>query len=136
GVLTGALGWRLAFWVLGLIGVAWCAAFSSWFRNTPEEKPECNAAERDLIHSGPYALRPGQAAGGHGWPPLRALVSSMTLWALCLVSCCVSFGWYFYPTWQPEYLKEVHKISYEKSEILTGLPFLCGAIGSLVGGRL
>jgi MFS family permease len=136
GLLTGALGWRLAFWALGLVGVLWGVAFSSWFRNTPEEKPECNAAERDRIRSGPYALRPDQAAAGHGWPPLRALVSSVTLWALCLVSCCVSFGWYFYPTWQPEYLKEVYQISYEKSEILTGLPFLCGAVGSLVGGRL
>jgi MFS family permease len=135
GRLTVALGWRPAFWILGLVGVVWCLAFTSWFRNSPEEKPSCNAAERDLIRAGSYGWIRDDAAA-HAWPPWRALVGSVTLWALCLVSCCVSFGWYFYPTWQPQYLEQVHGISYEKSEILTGLPFLCGAVGSLLGGRL
>ena len=49
GRLSAALGWRQAFWVLGATGIAWCLVFRSWFRDTPEEKPECNAAERDLI---------------------------------------------------------------------------------------
>jgi MFS family permease len=73
---------------------------------------------------------------GHHGPPWRALVFSLTLWSLCAASCFVCFGWYFYPTWQPQYLKDVHGISYEGSELLTGAPFLCGAIGSLLGGRL
>src|SRR6185437_9841128 len=50
GLLSAALGWRQAFWVLGAAGVVWCVVFRSWFRDTPEEKPECNEAERDLIH--------------------------------------------------------------------------------------
>jgi MFS family permease len=58
------------------------------------------------------------------------------MWFLCLASFCVSFGWYFYPTWQPRFLKDVHGISYAGSELLTGLPFLCGAVGSLLGGGL
>jgi MFS family permease len=64
------------------------------------------------------------------------LVSSLTLWGLGLAAACVSFGWYFYPTWQPEYLREVFGISYENSEVITGLPFLCGAVGAMMGGRL
>jgi MFS family permease len=64
------------------------------------------------------------------------MLASVTMWALCVASCCVSFGWYFYPTWQPRYLKEVHHISFENSEVITGLPFLCGAFGSLLGGGL
>lgn len=134
GWLTLMLGWRRAFWVLGALGAVWCSAFVLWFRDSPEEVPACNEAERDLIRAD---QPPGSPAGhGHSWPPLRALVGSLTLWSLCAASCFVCFGWYFYPTWQPQYLKDVFGIQFQNSEILTGLPFLCGAIGSLAGGGL
>ena len=61
---------------------------------------------------------------------------SPNAWALCLAAFCVSFGWYFYPTYQPKFLKDVHGFEYKDSEILTGLPFLCGAAGCILGGRL
>ncbi len=134
GRLAALLGWRQAFWVLGVAGVTWCVVWYAWFRDTPEEKPGCNEAERDLIREG---RPPGHAAGeGHAWPPLRQLVFSLTMWGLCGASCFVCFGWYFYPTWQPQYLKDVFGISYAGSELLTGLPFLCGAAGSFIGGGL
>jgi MFS family permease len=63
-------------------------------------------------------------------------VSSLSVWALSVAAFGVSFGWYFYPTWQPEYLKTVHHISYADSEIVSGLPFLFGALGCMVGGKL
>jgi len=62
------------------------------------------------------------------------------MWAICLASFCVCFAWWFFPSWYPKFLKEVHHFSYEENsvlkEVLEGLPFLCGAAGCLVGGRL
>jgi MFS family permease len=161
GRLSAVLGWRNAFAVLGGVGVAWAAAFWWWFRDTPAQHPACNDAERDLIEGGTPTPAPPRSdaitteaavAGvraevpslpsahridrGHPFPPLGALVSSLTLWGLGLAAAAVSFAWYFLPTWQPKYLKDVFGISYEGSEILTGLPFLCGAAGALAGGRL
>jgi MFS transporter, ACS family, glucarate transporter len=134
GRLSVFLGWRQAFWVLGLLGAFWCFFFVRWFRNTPEEKPECNAAERALI-AGPYSAKAGQGAA-HAWPPWRSLLLSWNLWAICLAAAGVSFGWYFYATWQMRFLKEVHAMPDRYSEILSGLPFLTGAAGALLGGRL
>src|SRR5262249_35261580 len=74
--------------------------------------------------------------GGHSLPPLRPLLASLTMWGLCVASFGVSFGWYFYPYWQPKYLKDVFGISFAGSEVLAGLPFACGAVGCLFGGRL
>lgn len=133
GRLSHVLGWRMAFAMLGLVGVAWCFAFRSWFRDTPEQKSACNLAERELI-AADYTSH-GGGLTAHTWPPWRPLVSSLSVWACCVAAIGVSFGWYFYPTWQPEYLKEVHEISYAQSELVSGLPFLCGAIGCLAGGR-
>jgi MFS family permease len=163
GRLSFLLGWRLAFAVLGGLGMVWAAAFFLWFRDRPDDMPQINDAERDLIRARPVpppALpekaaflpatgpvetgitaqkpEPAEPADGHGhsWPPLGALLGSLTLWGLCLAASCVSFGWYFFPTWQPKYLNDVYGIGYEQSEIITGLPFLSGAFGALFGGRL
>ncbi len=136
GRLMTWLGWREAFWILGVIGILWAIAFHVWFRNTPEEKPTCNDEERDLIRAGPYSLKAADAGAGHSFPPWRSLVFSANIWALCIASAGVSFGWYFYPTWQPEFLRERFNIDFKDSEIITGLPFVFGAIGSFVGGSL
>lgn len=42
-------GWRGAFLLLGLIGLVWLIGFATYFRNTPQEHPGANQAERDLI---------------------------------------------------------------------------------------
>jgi MFS family permease len=68
--------------------------------------------------------------------PWRLLLLTPTVLALCVASAAVCFGWYFYPTWQPQYLKDEFGISFADSEIISGLPFLCGAAGCLIGGRL
>lgn len=135
GRMAVALGWRQAFWVLGAIGVVWACVFWRWFRDRPAEHPAVNAAELAVINAGRV---PADAADGHAWPGVGLLARSATVWAMCLAAFFVCFGWYFYPTWQPQYLKDVHGFEYEDStaEILSGLPFLCGALGSLVGGRV
>ncbi len=53
--------WRAVFLLFGLLGVMWCVAFAIWFRNRPEEKPEVNDAERELIASdhGPEQVHTG-----------------------------------------------------------------------------
>jgi MFS family permease len=136
GRLTVALGWRQAFWVLGAVGIAWALCFLRWFRSHPAKHPACNEAELRLIGGGQNASRPNP--DGHAWPGIGTLAASLTLWASCFAAFWVCFGWYFYPTWQPKYLLAVHGYKPDgwESEVLTGLPFLCGAAGALVGGRL
>src|SRR5947209_3143953 len=51
-VERGEMSWRAAFWIFGGIGVLWCVAFASWFRNRPEEKPGVSAAELEVIRAG------------------------------------------------------------------------------------
>jgi MFS family permease len=129
GQLARWLGWQPAFWVLGAIGLVWAVLFYRFYRERLATPPA--DSEAALAQTPPPA-----ATAGHEWPAGRVLVRSATIWAICTVSFTVCLGWYFYPTWQPEYLSEVYGIRYEDSEILTGLPFICGAAGSLLGGVL
>ena len=135
GRLAAHLGWRIAFFILGGTGLLWIIAFRSWFTNRPDQHPSCNLAEQRLIEPlGSNVPHPD----GHSWPRFGLLIRSRNIWAMCFASFWVNFGWYFYPFWQPEYLKQVHGFEPEGmlSEVLTGLPFLCGAIGAITGGKL
>ncbi len=136
GRLSVLVGWRNAFLILGVIGVAWALAFMRWFRSHPEKHPGCNQAERDLILVGRPVV--SDFVQSHAWPGVGKLAASGTLWAACFASFWVCFGWYFYITWQPLYLQDVHGFQPDgwQSEVLTGLPFLCGALGAVIGGRL
>lgn len=132
GRLSVWVGWRQAFCVLGAVGVGWCVVFFWWFRNSPREKPSCNEAEVALIEVGKSHM--GELA--HAMPPWSILLTSVNLFAVCVAGFMVSFGWYFYPTWQPRFLKDVYNVSYANSELITGLPFLCGACGAFLGGKI
>lgn len=126
-------GWRLAFWVCGLVGVVWCVFFYRWFRDDPALMPSCNAAEVKLIHS-------GRSTGGHGHQHVpgmwKALFSSPSLWALSFLYFFISFGWSFFVTWMPRYMESVHKVPFNKSGWMSFMPLFFGGIACLAGGIL
>src|SRR6185436_8997089 len=47
-----------------------------------------------------------------------------------------SYGWYFYITWLPTYLKEARGLELQKGALLAGLPLFFGGIGSMFSGWL
>jgi len=132
-LLPPLLTWRSAFWVFGLIGLTWSVLFFLWFRNRPEDKPSVNAAELALIHEGA-----GATEAAHTRVPWLRILRSRSLWFLCLMYACQSYGWYFNITYLPIFLET--QFGVEKTSLLgaiyKGGPLWMGAIGCLVGGFL
>lgn len=122
------LNWRLAFGVFGLLGVVWAVAFYRWFRDRPREHPSVNAAELALLDGAECN------APSHAGIPWEKLLRSRTVWLLWLQYFCISYGWYFYVTWLPTYLREARHLPLEKSAVLAGLPLFFGGVGCFVGG--
>jgi MFS family permease len=135
GLMLFGGGWQRAFWILGFVGVAWAVFFFIWFRDRPEDKPQVNAAERELIRAG--EAEAGSIYDDASAPRFRwaSLISSNVL-ALCLVSFCVSFCFYFYITFLPKYLKDQFQVDYAQSQFISGLPLLLGGFACLAGGFL
>jgi ACS family glucarate transporter-like MFS transporter len=126
------LSWRAAFLIFGVIGILWCIAFSMWFRNRPDQKPEVNDAERALIDVG----RDAEAA--HFQVPWMRLLTSINLWAICGMYFCAAFAWYFNITYLHNYLDlrfAIDKNSVEGA-IYKGGPLWMGAFSCLFGGWL
>jgi MFS transporter, ACS family, glucarate transporter len=131
--LKEASSWRFGFWTAGALGVLWCLAFYPWFRNTPAQTPAVNAAERALLAEGSVHASGSHATNRTVW---RALFASRSLWALAGLYFFGSFGWSFFVSWLPRYLKDTHGVAFANSEIMSGLPLLMGGIACLVGGLL
>ena len=133
--LAGTSGWRVGFMVMGLVGLVWCGLFYPWFRDDPAAKSGVNTAELDLIRGGRPA---GAAEGGHRAAPgvWGSLVRSRSLWGIAAYYIFGSFGWSFFASWMPLYLKDVHGVAFAASESPWQQPLFYGGISCLVGGVL
>ncbi len=123
--------WRTPLWVLAGLGLVWCAVFWPWFRNRPEDMPQVNAAERELIASGREA-----AVAQRGPVPWRKLFTSLSVWSLCLMYGFVGFSGNFITNLLPLYLADNRKLTPETTTWLAGLPLAFGVVSCVLGGFL
>lgn len=129
-LVVGLVGWRHAFPVFGSLGFIWAAAFYWWFRDDPSQKASLNEAERDLLrHEGGDAV-------AHVKISWKRLLSSRAVWMLCWQYFFLSYGWYFYITWLPTYLREGRHMNLKQSAIMGILPLFFGGIGNMAGVAL
>jgi MFS family permease len=130
-VMTLALvSWRWAFGLFGLIGILWAVLFFRWFRDRPREHPAVNAGELALLADA------DENAGGHGRVPWKTLLTSPTVLMLWLQYFCFSYGWYFYITWLPTYLREGRGLETQQAAVYAGFPLFFGGVGSILSGWL
>jgi MFS family permease len=125
--------WRLSFWSAGLVGAFWCVWFFLRFRDDPARHPGVNEAELALIRRGRGDAPPQEAWTRELW---GRLARSPSLWALGGLYLFGSFGWSFFVSWAPAYLKQAHGVAMGSSEVMTGLPLFCGGISCVLGGTL
>jgi len=148
------VSWRTAFMVFALLGVVWAVVFYLWFRDNPRDHRGVNSAELALLKGNE------ENVSGHGDVPWRELVTRPTMWLLWAQYFFLSYGWYFYVTWLPTYLKDVRGLEIKSNVVmhwlggvlegwftpelslkllaaaLAGIPLLFGGFGSLTAGAI
>ena len=121
------MSWRAVFTMFGFAGFLWAAFFYRWYRDEPSQHRDVNEQERLLIPP---------ADIGHERAPWRSILLSPSLWMLSAQWFCHFYAFYFYITWLPTYLQEVRGVNITRSALLSGLPVLAAALGSLAGGSM
>jgi len=121
--------WRVACMLFGLLGVFWCLAFYWWFRDRPADHPKVNAAELALM---PQAK---EGESDHPHVPWGVMFSRGSMVLLFIQYFTLSYSWYFFITWFPDYLKNaLHYDLKAKGAIMAGVPLFLGGFGALFGG--
>ena len=125
-------GWQRALWIIASLGALWAVLFWPWFRDKPREMASVNEAEQALIASG---RAPGHESS-HPSVPWGQLLTSRSAWSLCLMYGFGGFAANFYVTFLPKFLKDHRRLPEADVNLLSSLPFMCGAIACLAGGLL
>jgi MFS family permease len=147
--LIDRIGWRWAFVVFALVGVAWAVAFYAWFRDNPAEHRSTNKAECLLIASeriphgpvdSPLELDQTQVARDKGEVhepiPWNRVIPCANIWLLGVVMITMSAMHEVLAAWYPTYLQEARAVSADQSSKLASLVLAAGAFGTFFGGWL
>jgi len=152
-LVLAKVNWRMAFQLFALLGVVWAIIFWLWFRDRPRDHKGVNAAELELLKENE------KIADSHGGMPWGKLVTSPTMWFLWGQYFCLSYSWYFFVTWLPDYLNTNGRpilsnqflswlatnmegtvrpdlIQPILKAVLAGVPLFFGGFGSLVAGLI
>jgi len=124
-------GWRMPFFVFGLIGLGWSALWYWYYRDTPAQHSRINLGERRLIEDS-IGIR---GAGVHS-VPWRRILRSPSLWTLSLMYFCYGYSIDIYLDWFPKYLNEHRGLNLTQMGIYASLPLFAGAAGDLLGGTV
>lgn len=131
GFLLGAgMPWRNALLVMGAVGLGFAGLFIWLCRNSPDEDPQVNDAERDLIREGESEASDAPAV----LPASVALKNSSMRWFV--VQQYMNAGADFiYSTLMGSYFVATHNVEDKVIlGLLASLPLFGGAVGGIVGG--
>jgi nitrate/nitrite transporter NarK len=126
-------GWRTSFVLFGTIGLAWAAAWFTWYRDRPEDHPAVNTEELAWIRQD---QRDTQSLPRRDRTPWGALLRSRNLYAICAMYFAFGYGLYFYFTWLPTYLIKQLGFSVLAGGLFASLPFVLAGFADLAGGWL
>jgi MFS family permease len=126
--LTTVYGWRSAFIVTGLLGLAWVAIWLPLYR-PPERARWLTENERTKIlaerDSTPEAVT-GEAIGYRG-----LLLETPTLWGLALTQGCINYTSYFFLAWLPGFLQSSYHLTVMQTGAYTAVPFALSTVLSV-----
>ncbi len=126
--------WRQSFYLFGSIGVLWALLFWWWFRDQPPDYRPANGIKP----------RPaGPAVAADKWSSLRVpwkrFLATRSVWLLCLQYACLSYGFWFYLTWLPTYIREqfgLEQADRYVAALLAAPPLFLAGIGCVLAGWL
>jgi ACS family hexuronate transporter-like MFS transporter len=119
--------WRVAFFVTGIFGIAWLAAWWLIYRH-PTEHKRVGAAELAWIRQDP-----ADPVEKIGW---ARLLTVRETWAYALGKFLIDPIWWFFLFWLPGYLFERYDLDLKTFGLPLAAIYLISDLGSVGGGWL
>ncbi|XP_046994351.1 vesicular glutamate transporter 2-like [Schistocerca americana] len=134
--LTGALcvtsvGWPLAFYFFGGVGLLWCLPWCFYVADSPAQHRHIDPAERYFIEANI------QSSAKKKLPiPWKSILTSPVLWAFAALFVTLDWTYYLLITSLPQYVANVLHFNIESNGLLSAIPQIAAVVGSLLFGWL
>jgi len=132
GLLLLADSWRLMYIILGATGLVLIALFALIYTNRPNENPNVNAAELDIIQEGRKQELPASTAK----IDFRGFFSNRTLVFNAIGYFSFMYVNFMLLTWTPKYLQDQFGFTLSSLWYVGMIPWTGACITILVGGKL
>lgn len=129
--LMMSYGWREAFLVCAVIGLAAAVGWYIYARDTPEEHKSVNAEELAHIKAGLTGVKKNVAGVAVPWGRIFASKDAHLLNFSYFCFCWVVF---IFVSWFFIYLAQARGLNLKSSAVLSMLPFAMMVVGSITGG--
>jgi MFS transporter, ACS family, glucarate transporter len=126
--LVHLVGWRMAFFILGIVGSIWAAAWYHWFRDNPSEHKGITQKEIDEIES---ARKNAPISHKIHW---KTIIKNPNIWLLMIMCHLFFYASYFFTNWSSTYFQEGRMMTEDQTKNFISLSYFLGAIGCIVGG--
>jgi MFS family permease len=131
GLVAYNYGWRISFVVIAVLGAIWLGAWLLIFKDSPDQHPKVQDAERALIRNS--RAEPVVEGVAEGRSLLSCIFSAPVL-AVATAFFCFNYVLYFFLTWLPSYLMDFQHLDIKSMSIIGVIPWLGAAVGFLGGG--
>ncbi|XP_071576583.1 putative inorganic phosphate cotransporter isoform X2 [Temnothorax nylanderi] len=117
---ASSIGWPSCFYVWGSLGVLCGICFYLFGQDSPSEHPRIPLDEKEYIETSlgvtEITERPST--------PWKPILGSLPVWALLIVQCAQSWGFWMLLTEIPSYMTSIMRFDITKNGMMTALPYL------------
>lgn len=129
GFIINHFGWRYVFYTTGTIGISWCLMWYLLAFNTPREHPRISKEELDYIELNvSHEIKDGQGMK----VPWKSIFTSLPAWSIGITTFGRIWVHYQFIMSGPIYMKHILGFNIQSNGLLSGLPFLCSYISSVL----
>ena len=136
--LIASFGWRIPFYILGVVGILWVLVWVKIFTDQPKDNKYMSNEEKKYIE-GEHALFGRKKVKEK--QTLKELFTipkgvRATIFSNWWIAFCFGYCLYFLMTWLPGYLTMQKGMSLSSMGIALMFPWIAAAIGISYGGKL
>ena len=122
------VGWRVAFYLLGALGVIWAVVWWLYYRDSSNSR-----TSRESRDSSDSRTSSASSDTSLSW---SLLLGNKQFWLICGMYFFYAFGSWFFFSWFPTFM-ELGR-GFDKAELTyaVAVPFIMSMIGNIAGGHL
>ncbi|KAL0110191.1 hypothetical protein PUN28_013680 [Cardiocondyla obscurior] len=123
-------GWRAVFYTTGTVGLVWCVFWYFCAFDTPALHPRISKPELRYIQ---HCVRNQVIGANEDLPvPWKSILTSWPAWAIGITTFGRIWVHYVFIIPGPRYMKTVLGFSIQANGILSGAPFICSYLSSVL----